>query len=140
MNVCLPRQPRKGLAFDEPTKTQVHLRKFADINYMIERALGGDSSVYRRGSFVDVSGSPEDFQDFLNIQRKALEAYESLPVNVRARYTTPEAFFAAANNEESRAEFARLGLLINRTPEGPVMVQIVTPEGSKDSSSAACTK
>lgn len=133
MNVCMPRKPVPGLACKDVTKTQSHLVKFTDINYMIQRACAGDSSVYRNGSFVDVADSPESLQDFLNTQRRAVEAYESLPESVRRRYTSPESFYAAANDDSQRDEFARLGLLINRTPEKAIKVEVVTPDGGKAS-------
>lgn len=133
MNNCLPRKPVVGLACNEPTKTQTHLVKFADINYMIERACAGDSSVYRHGSFLDVSDSPDSLQDFLNVQRRAIESYESLPDSVRRRYTSPESFYAAANDSTQRDEFARLGLIINREPDKAIRVEVVTPNGGKAS-------
>ena len=91
----LPRPSPKGLSFSKPSKCQKHLAKMCDIRTMISRALAGDSSVYSRGVYVDVSNQPNELQDCLNAINRGREAYYNLPDEVRAVYPSPEVFLAA---------------------------------------------
>lgn len=131
MNIHIPKAPSKGLTFG-PSKTQAHLAKFCDINTMISRAIAGDSTVYRKGSYMDVSVLPETMADMLNAQIKAREAFEALPEEVRKRYNTPELFYQAALDPEQRQEFVKLGLAFVAKEDGPVEVKVVNPVSSKE--------
>lgn len=123
--------PRKsdvaGLGGFEPTRTQVHLAKFCDINNMISRALAGDNSVFRTGgTFADLTDMPDSLQDALNAQRLALESYNDLPENVKQMYPNPQAFFAASLDPDNRETFKKLGLLLpEEAPASPVKVEVI---------------
>ena len=128
-----------GLSFKgEVTRTQQHLKKFTDVNFMMERALAGDTSVYRRGFSADISRLPDDMQSVLNVQIRARESYEALPDAVRKQYPTPELFFAACNDPEQKDNLAKLGLLKPEVVTSPVEVKIVNPESvNKETNSEA---
>lgn len=119
---------RCGLSFKgEVTRTQQHLKKFVDVNYMISRALAGDSSVYRHGFSADVTSFPEDYQEVLNVQIRAREAYLALPQPVRDRYPTAEAFYRACGDSSEQDNLRRLGLLIPDSGKpAPVEVKVVS--------------
>lgn len=129
MNNCLPRKPMSGLAGFGTSKAQAHLAKFCDINTMVSRALAGDTSVFRRGDYLDCSRLPESMQDMLNHQIAAKQAYDSLPEDVRKRYSSPELFLEACENPENAADFVKLGLAFERKPDQPLTVRVVNPEG-----------
>lgn len=124
-----------GLSFEgQATKTQQHLKKFTDINFMMQRAVAGDSSVFRRGFSGDFTVIPEDFQQILNIQTRARESYESLPNEVKRQYPSAEAFFAACHNPSEKDNLLRLGILkpAAEPDKSPVLVQVVNESSTDD--------
>lgn len=131
-NNSLPRPSSGGLGNFEPTKCQQHLAKFQDINNMVQRYLAGDTSVLRKGTYGDFSKAPESLQEALNAQRAAIEAYESLPDSVRARYTSPEVFYRAALDPEQRQDFVKLGLAFDIKPDEPIQVHVINPVTSQE--------
>lgn len=126
-----------GLVFHQPTKCQQHLSKMCDINTMISRAIAGDTSVIRRGSYVDVSQMPDDMQEVLNIGNRAREAYEALPAELRAVYPSPDVFLAALGKPEERKRLEKFGIINPpEPPPAPIAVKVI-PEGNKDTKSEA---
>lgn len=120
-----------GLVFTQPTKCQQHLSKMCDINNMIARAVAGDTSVIRRGSYVDVSHMPDDMQEVLNIGNRAREAYEALPADLRAAYPSPDVFLAALGNPDERKRLEKFGIVNPpEPPPAPVAVKVI-PEGNE---------
>lgn len=120
-----------GLVFTQPTKCQQHLSKMCDINNMIARAIAGDTSVIRRGSYADVSQMPDDIQEVLNIGNRAREAYEALPADLRAVYPSPDVFLAALGNPEERKRLERFGIINPpEPPPAPIAVKVI-PEGNE---------
>lgn len=120
-----------GLVFTQPTKCQQHLSKMCDINTMIARAIAGDTSVIRRGSYVDVSQMPDDMQEVLNIGNRAREAYEALPADLRAVYPSPDVFLAALGNPEERKRLEKFGIINPPLPPpAPIAVKVI-PEGNE---------
>lgn len=114
-----------------PTKCQVHLAKMQNINNMIARVTAGDMSAIRRGSFMDVSDVPDNLQEILNVQVRAMESYNALPDAVRRRWASPAAFLAALDDPETKKEFVKLGLAFERMPEGPIEVKVINPVTAK---------
>ncbi len=114
-----------GLRFTQSTKCQTHLSKMCDINYMIQRAIAGDASVYRKGSYGDFTNAPEDMQDYLNSIVKGREAYDSLPESVKSVYPSAEAFLNALGSPEEHDRLVRLGVLREVKPENPVAVRVI---------------
>lgn len=126
-----------GLVFTQPTKCQQHLSKMCDINNMIARAIAGDTSVVRRGSYVDASQMPDDMQEVLNIGNRAREAYEALPADLRAVYPSPDVFLAALGNPEERKRLEKFGIINPpEPPPAPIAVKVI-PEGNEDPKSEA---
>ncbi len=120
-----------GLVCTQPTKCQQHLSKMCDINNMIARAIAGDTSVIRRGSYVDVSHIPDDMQTVLNIGNRAREAYEALPANLRAVYPSPEVFLSALGNPDERKRLEGFGIVNPpQPPPAPIAVKVI-PEGDE---------
>lgn len=121
-----------GLVFTQPTKCQQHLSKMCDINTMISRAIAGDTSVIRRGSYVDVSKLPDDMQTVLNIGNRAREAYEALPADLRAVYPSPDVFLAALGNPEERNRLQKFGIVNPpEPPPAPVAVRVIPETGNE---------
>lgn len=124
-----------GLSFDgQSTCTQQHLAKMTDVNAMLERALRGDTSVFRRGMpIVDATTVPSELQEVLNGQIKARNAYYALPPAVREAYPTPEAFFNACHDKTQIEKLRELGLVEKPAEDAPVRVEVVTPKGGEPS-------
>lgn len=125
MNNYGPRKSVVGLAGFGASKCQSHLARMTNINVMIERVVGGDTSALRRGVFEDVSSCPDTMMDCLNSHRRAVEAYNALPESVRLRFPTPEVFLEAAQNPDMASEFVRLGLSVERSPDKPIEVKVI---------------
>ena len=126
-----------GLEFHQPTKCQQHLSKMCDINSMIARAIAGDTSVIRRGDYVDVSKMPDDMQEVLNIGNRAREAFEALPAELRAVYPSPDVFLAALGNPDERKRLEKFGIVNPpEQPPAPIAVKVI-PEGNEDTKSEA---
>lgn len=125
-----------GLRFTKPTKCQTHLSKMCDINNMIQRAIAGDSSVYRRGSYGDFRDAPEDMQGYLNLMVRGREAYEALPSAVKAVYPSSEVFLSALGNPDERERLVNLGVLVENKPAEPIAVKVI-PAGNEPSKGEA---
>lgn len=119
-----------GLRFTQPTKCQAHLAKMCDVNYMISRAVQGDSSVYRHGFNADVSNMPEDMQGYMNAIVRGREAYEALPAAVRSVYPSAEVFMAALSDPSEKERLLKLGVLNEVKAEEPLAVRVI-PEGNE---------
>ena len=127
MNIHVPQKSVGGLGNFGPSKCQKHLAKFCDINTMIQRAIGGDTSVFRHGSYVDLSKVPDNMQEMLNSQCRARDAYELLPAEIRMRFPSPQAFLDALSNPDRKQELLKLGVLIENMPNEPIKVSVVNP-------------
>lgn len=120
-----------GLVFTQPTKCQQHLSKMCDINTMISRAIAGDTSVFRRGEYADVSHMPDDVQEVLNIGNRAREAFEALPAELRAVYPSPDVFLAALGNPDERKRLEKFGIVNPpEPPPAPIEVKVI-PQGNE---------
>lgn len=92
------RPPHRGLECKAPSLVQPQYARETDINVMIQRALGGDPSVFARGaSNVDVLAAPEDFHDAMNQLARGDSAWAELPLAVKQSYGSKEAFLAAVD-------------------------------------------
>lgn len=114
-----------GLRFTQSTKCQTHLSKMCDINYIIQRAIAGDASVYRRGSYGDFTNAPEDMQGYLNSVVKGREAYENLPESVKRVYPSADSFLNALNDPNEKERLLKLGVLKAVKPDEPVAVRVI---------------
>lgn len=119
----------KGLECSTPSSSQNHLKKFTDVNYMIQRAIAGDASVFRAAFSADVSEFPESMHELLNAACRGRDAFLSLPSEVRQHYPTADAFVAALHNPAERDMLVKLGVFKN--------ADNVTTEGGKASNAEA---
>lgn len=125
----------EGLRCKPPTynPVQTQFKDMCDINNIVRRAFAGDSTVFRAARYVDVEHAPETLHEALQSQVDSRNAYEALPEAVRAKYPTPEAYFAACHNPEELKTLQELGIVETPEVETPVKVEItnpVTPEGA----------
>lgn len=127
MNVFLPRKSIAGISFSLPSKCQKHLAKMCDIRTMISRALAGDTSVYSKGSYSDVTNVPDSMQDLLNLATKGREAYDSLPDSVKSVYPSPEVFISALYNKDEKQRLLSLGVFAKKPVDAPVEVRVINP-------------
>lgn len=68
-----------------------------DINNIIRRYESGEVDVLSRaqGIFADVTSAPRSYAEMLNLIRRAEEAFDALPADVRAKFDNSfEQFFA----------------------------------------------
>ena len=124
------RPPHRGLECKAPSLVQPQYARDTDINVMIQRALGGDPSVFARGASVGVDAldAPEDFHEAMNQLARGDSAWEELPQALKHSYGSKEAFlaavdaFAASPVEEKKEDV-----------KPPVEEKKVTPSGAEDS-------
>lgn len=93
---------RVGLAISKPSLTQSQYQKDTDINVMIRKALGGDASAIRRGTYGDFRDIPESLHDASNITAAARTTWEEMPERIKQTYGTPEAYVNACLAEMSK--------------------------------------
>lgn len=93
---------RVGLAISKPSLTQSQYQKDTDINVMIRKALGGDASAIRRGTYGDFRDIPESLHDASNITAAARTTWEEMPERIKQTYGSPEAYVNAVISEMSK--------------------------------------
>lgn len=118
------------------SRTEAHWQKTADINNIIARALGGDSSVYRSGAVnADVSDMPDNLHDALNQQIEAASLFDALTDDAKQYFGSPEGLLRAVMNPNEKDNLVRFGLAEPVPTEPPaVKVEVVnptTPEGAQ---------
>lgn len=125
------RPPHRGLVCKAPSLVQPQFARDTDINVMIQRALGGDPSVFACGATVGVDAldAPEDFHDAMNKLARGDSAWEELPQALKHSYGSKEAFLAAidsfsAVHSEKKEEAKEVN-----TPEEKK--ETVTPNGAE---------
>lgn len=124
------RPAHAGLKFSVPSLVQPQFARDTDINRMIQRALGGDPSVFARGGrMVDVSNAPEDVHEVMNIIARGDTAWADLPDSVRRSYGSKEAFINAVVAEEQRVK----SMAEEPVVENKEVKKEVTPSGAKAS-------
>lgn len=93
------RPPHRGLQCRAPSLVQPQFARDTDINLMIQRALGGDPSVFAPGASngVDALDAPEDFHEAMNQLARGETAWAELPLAVKQSYGSKEAFLASVD-------------------------------------------
>lgn len=74
-----------------------------DINVLLKRYQNGEVDVLSKvqGIFTDVTGMPRTFAEMLNIVNDSRAAFDSLPVDVRAKFNhNPIEFMQDAGSED----------------------------------------
>ena len=116
---------------DAPCRVQPQFRELCNINNIVQRAIRGDATVYRKAQFADITSTPDSLHAALQAGVNARNAYDALPDAVRAAYPTPEAFFAACHDENQLDNLRRLGVCETPVEDTPIEVVVknpVTPE------------
>lgn len=112
---------------DAPCRVQPQFRELCNINNIVQRALRGDATVYRKAQYADITDSPDSLHAALQAGIAARNAYDALPESVRAAYPTPEAFFAACHDEKQVENLRRLGVCDTPVEETPIEVVVKNP-------------
>lgn len=117
------------------SRTEQHWKKYADIDNIIKRALGGDTSVYRSGGRnADISDMPDNLQDALNQQISAASLFDALTDDAKRHFGNPEGLLRALENPAEAENFVKLGLAEVPAEPDTVKVEVVnsnpvTPKG-----------
>ena len=63
-------------------------RDTCDVSLLAERFLAGDESALHRGNpvFLDLLGMPKSLMEAYQLQQRASDAFESLPVEIREKF------------------------------------------------------
>ena len=112
---------------DSPCRVQPQFRELCNINNIVQRALRGDATVYRKAQYADISQSPDSLHAALQAGINARNAYDALPESVRAAYPTPEAFFNACHDAQQVENLRRLGVCDTPIDDKPIEVVVTNP-------------
>lgn len=103
-----------GLRCEDPTMTQQHFAEECDINTIVRRfgITGELPTGVRMPTYADYS-NVVDFHTAMNAIAKANEAFDEMPVEVRARFHhDPGEFVDFCSQESNRSEAIKLGLVL----------------------------
>lgn len=108
---------------NEPSLTQQHFAKDADLNEIIKRFGITDGAIPPAVAdarfFGDFSDVP-DFRTALDQTREALEHFNALPANIRNRFNNdPVRLFAFVSDPANGEEAVKIGLLTKDQPPKP---------------------
>jgi phage internal scaffolding protein len=117
-----------GLACEEPTLAQQHYKDECDINTILERfnvtGLLPQSPI--SPNYGDFSGIT-DYHSALNKVMNAMEEFDNLPAQIRARFENePAQLIEFLQDEKNRPEAENLGL-VERAISGEMATSTVTP-------------
>lgn len=105
-----------AITCSEPSLARQEFKDEADINFLLEKygVLGITPSDVPVVTDVDFSEAP-DFMTCMNLQRKAVESFESMPAKVRSRFgNDPVQFVEFCSDAENVDEMVKLGLAVKR--------------------------
>lgn len=119
-----------GLTCSKPSLTRSEFKSQVSVNNMIARLLGGDSSVIRRGIYIDATKFDGDFHDLQNRLASARSLWANLPEKVRAAYGSPENLLSEVDKSIKTDDVTPSTAKSTKTDD-------VTPSTAKDSTSAA---
>lgn len=103
-----------GLACEEPTLAQQHYKDECDINTILERfnvtgMLPQQPISPRYGDFSGIT----DYHSALNAVMSAMEEFDNLPAQIRARFDNePAKLIEFLEDENNRPEAEKLGLVV----------------------------
>lgn len=112
-----------GLRCDDASRAIQSAQEECDINTIVKRfGLTGQLPSNLRapvfGDFTEVM----DFHTAMEAVRKAQEAFDQMPANVRSRFhNDPQEFVAFCSDDGNRVEAEKLGLVLPKVPEPPVV-------------------
>lgn len=90
------------------------------------------------GSYIDVTGFPQSYQESLNQVLEAQRMFDTVPAKVRKRFgNDPGQFLEFVENPENIEECRKLGLAVPAPePVSPVQVEVVNPPKADDGNSS----
>lgn len=104
-----------SIGFHKPSTVQPHFKSMCDVNAIVARAMRGDPTALRAGRLapqdVDITGLPDTLHEALQRSVDARNAYEALSPEIKAKYPTPEAFFAACHDKTQIESLRECGAL-----------------------------
>ena len=128
--------PRVSVKFSAPSLCEQTHKKECDINYILDkyRQTGLVNHVNRfQGSYGDFDDV--DYHQAMNIVIEANESFNSLPSDIRKRFSNnPELFLEFINNPENIDEMVELGLATKA--DSSVSTRSVDTEETQASESA----
>ena len=119
-----------GLACQDPSLAQQHMKDECDINVIVERfGVTGHLPVKAiEPSYGDFSGV-SDYHTALNKIKAADEAFMALPAKLRAKFDhDPNALLNFLENEQNRDEAIELGLIDGEPVAQPIVSAVETPK------------
>lgn len=118
----------------EPSRTQQQFKDDADVNVIIKKygTTGINPFVRQDGYYADLTEVP-DLQTALSAVKKAEEAFQSLPSQVRERFgNNPDLMINFLRDEKNTEEGIKLGLIKKpEPPKEPVQVHVVASDAPK---------
>jgi phage internal scaffolding protein len=121
-----------GLACQDPSLAQQHMKDECDINVIVERfGVTGQLPVKAvEPSYGDFSGV-SDYHTALNKIKAAEAEFMSLPAKLRAKFDhDPNALLNFLENEANRDEAIQLGLIDGEPVAQPIVSDVETPKDS----------
>lgn len=119
-----------GLACQDPSLAQQHMKDECDINVIVERfGVTGQLPVRAiEPSYGDFSGV-SDYHTALNKIKAADEAFMALPAKLRAKFDhDPNALLNFLENEANKDEAIQLGLIDGQPVAEPIVSAVETPK------------
>jgi len=119
-----------GLACQDPSLAQQHMKDECDINVIVERfGVTGQLPVKAiEPSYGDFSGV-SDYHTALNKIKAADEAFMALPAKLRAKFDhDPNALLNFLENEANKDEAIQLGLIDGQPVAEPIVSAVETPK------------
>lgn len=119
-----------GLSCPEATLTQQQFAEDADINNIMKKfGVTGELPENIRPVMPEDYEGIFDFQSAMNTVRRAQEVFMEMPSGVRARFqNNPQLFTEFFADPENRHEAEKMGLILPRPREEPIVAPIVAPE------------
>jgi len=121
-----------GLACQDPSLAQQHMKDECDINVLVERfGVTGQLPVKAiEPSYGDFSGV-SDYHTALNKIKAAEAEFMALPAKLRAKFDhDPNALLNFLENEANRDEAIELGLIDGEPVAQPIVSAVETPKDS----------
>jgi len=119
-----------GLACQDPSLAQQHMKDECDINVIVERfgVTGELPTAPVSPQFGDFSGI-SDYHTAINAVRASEEAFMALPAKIRARFDhDPNALLQFLNDPINRDEAIEIGLIDGEPVVAPIVSAVETPK------------
>lgn len=120
-----------AIAFPDPSLTQQHFTKDADLNSIVKRYGITDGAIPPAAIdpqfFGDFTNAPPDFRAVLDLSRDATNKFMALPAKIRTEFgNDPAIFHDWVTNPANKTEAIEMGLIAKDPPKKdtrPITVQ-----------------